>query len=177
MTRLVRQRRGVTPEMLGRYPDYDVLSQAEHWDAVTRRVVLDRVGNVPPFRFFDEREQATLTVLCDRLPARAVVWAVTGSKESRLIQPVHAFCDVPTAQAPAHAPRRLVTRFARRLARDTGRPLYVVAARRPPLVRIAADPGQVERVVVLHYTKLEESVVRRPLHRIRRRFAVYLVRM
>src|SRR5205823_14723542 len=125
---------------------------------------------------FDMREQAgalrALNALCDRLPNRAVVWAVTGSKESRLIQPVHAFCRVPTAQAPAHAPRRLVKRFARRLARDTGRPLYVVAARRPPLVRIAANPGQVERVVVLHYTKLEESVARRPLHRIRRRFAV-----
>ena len=54
---LPRQRAGITPQMHGRYPDFDVLSQADHWDEVTRRVVLDRVENVPPFRFFGEREQ------------------------------------------------------------------------------------------------------------------------
>src|SRR5436305_8500258 len=62
---LPRQRRGITPQMHGRYPDYDVLSQADHWDDATRRVVRDRVENVPPFRFFDEREQRTLTAFCD----------------------------------------------------------------------------------------------------------------
>ena len=49
---LPRQRRGRTPQMHGRYPDYDVLEQAEHWDRVTRKMVLDRVENVPPIRFF-----------------------------------------------------------------------------------------------------------------------------
>jgi hypothetical protein len=53
--------------MRGRFPDYDVLEQAGHWDEVTRRVVLDRVHNVPPFRFYNEREQATLGALCDVL--------------------------------------------------------------------------------------------------------------
>jgi Gluconate 2-dehydrogenase subunit 3 len=67
---LPRQRKGTTPQLHGRYPDYDVLSQADHWDAVTRRVVLDRVGNVPPFRFFDERERATLKPFCDQLTAQ-----------------------------------------------------------------------------------------------------------
>jgi hypothetical protein len=129
---------------------------------------------------FDMREQAgalqAMKVLCDRLPNRAVVWTIAGSKESRLIQPVHAFCRVPTAQAPEHPPRKLVRGFARRLQRE-GRPLYVIAARRPPLIRLAGSQGRVEQVVVLHYTKLEESVAHRPQHRIRRRFAVYLVRM
>jgi Gluconate 2-dehydrogenase subunit 3 len=42
-----------------------VLAQANHWDDVTRRVVIDRVENVPPFRFFDEGERATLKAFCD----------------------------------------------------------------------------------------------------------------
>ena len=67
---LPRQRAGVTPQMHGRYPDHDVLSQTSHWDEATRRVVLDRVDNVPPFRFFDERERASLEPFCDRLTAQ-----------------------------------------------------------------------------------------------------------
>jgi hypothetical protein len=62
---LPRQRAGVTPQMHGRYPDFDVLAQAGHWDERTRRLVLDRVENVPPFRFFDEDEQQTLKAFCD----------------------------------------------------------------------------------------------------------------
>jgi hypothetical protein len=64
---LPRQRRGITPGMVGRYPDFDVLEHADHWDDLTRKVVLDRVENVPPLRFFDEREAATLGALCDHL--------------------------------------------------------------------------------------------------------------
>ena len=41
---LPRQRRGRTPQMHGRYPDYDVLEQAGHWDPVTREMVLGRVA-------------------------------------------------------------------------------------------------------------------------------------
>ena len=29
---LPRQRRGTTPQMIGRYPDYDVLAAADSWD-------------------------------------------------------------------------------------------------------------------------------------------------
>jgi Gluconate 2-dehydrogenase subunit 3 len=67
---LPRQRRGITPQMYGRYPDWDVLEQQNHWDVVTRNVVLDRVQNVPPFRFFDERERETLKAFCDRVTAQ-----------------------------------------------------------------------------------------------------------
>lgn len=67
---LPRQRRGVTPQMVGRYPDYDVLAEADHWDEVTRRVVLDRVENVPPIRFFDAAEAATLKAFCDVVVAQ-----------------------------------------------------------------------------------------------------------
>src|SRR5205807_3588593 len=51
-------------------PDWDVLSQADHWDEVTRRVVLDRVENVPPIRFFDEAEARTLKAFCDVVTAQ-----------------------------------------------------------------------------------------------------------
>ncbi|MGH2880792.1 MAG: gluconate 2-dehydrogenase subunit 3 family protein [Solirubrobacteraceae bacterium] len=62
---LPRQRRGTTPQMRGRYPDYDVLGAAPHWDAKTRAVVLDRVANVPPIRFFNEEQSQTLSAFCD----------------------------------------------------------------------------------------------------------------
>ncbi|HEY3729318.1 MAG TPA: gluconate 2-dehydrogenase subunit 3 family protein [Solirubrobacteraceae bacterium] len=67
---LPRQRRGRTPQMHGRYPDYDVLEQADHWDPVTRQMVLGRVNDVPEIRFFSEREAATLSALCDVLTAQ-----------------------------------------------------------------------------------------------------------
>jgi hypothetical protein len=54
-----------------RYPDADILAQRGHWDAATRRVVLDRVHNVPPFRFFDERQRRTLEALCERIVPQA----------------------------------------------------------------------------------------------------------
>ena len=67
---LPRQRRGTTPQMHGRYPDYDVLEEARHWDEVTRRVVFERVENVPEIRFFDPLEAATLQAFCDVLLAQ-----------------------------------------------------------------------------------------------------------
>ncbi|HET7621890.1 MAG TPA: gluconate 2-dehydrogenase subunit 3 family protein [Gemmatimonadaceae bacterium] len=48
-----------------RYPDSDILAQREHWDDATRRVILDRVYNVPRFRFFDAHARATLLALCE----------------------------------------------------------------------------------------------------------------
>ena len=62
---LPRQRRGVTPQMHGRYPDYDVLEQQSHWDEVTRKLILDRVNDVPEIRVFEQAELETLTVFAD----------------------------------------------------------------------------------------------------------------
>jgi hypothetical protein len=67
---LPRQRRGTTPQMHGRYPDYDVLENAEHWDEATRAKVLPRVNDVPPVRFFDAREAATVEALTNVLTAQ-----------------------------------------------------------------------------------------------------------
>ncbi|MGZ4165466.1 MAG: gluconate 2-dehydrogenase subunit 3 family protein [Solirubrobacteraceae bacterium] len=67
---LPRQRHGRTPQMHGRYPDYDVLEQRGHWDSVTREMVLGRVQDVPPIRFFTAAEAATLAALCNVLTAQ-----------------------------------------------------------------------------------------------------------
>jgi hypothetical protein len=67
---LPRQRNGVTPQMHGRYPDYDVLDEINHWDEATKRVVLDRVDNVPPICFFTEPEARTLGTFCDVVMAQ-----------------------------------------------------------------------------------------------------------
>jgi hypothetical protein len=37
------QRRGITPQMIGRYPDYDVFEAAETWDPATARVIAERM--------------------------------------------------------------------------------------------------------------------------------------
>lgn len=66
----LEQIEGTTPQMVGRYPHYDVLTQVDHWDEVTRRVVLDRVANVPPIRFFDDAEARTLKAFCDIVTAQ-----------------------------------------------------------------------------------------------------------
>jgi hypothetical protein len=62
---LPRQRNGITPQMHGRYPDYNVLDEAGHWDELTRQVVLDRIEKVPQIRFFTREEAATLGAFCD----------------------------------------------------------------------------------------------------------------
>jgi hypothetical protein len=67
---LPRQRRGVTPQMRGRYPDYDALAAIEHWDERTREVVLERVQDVPELRFFDANEARTLRAFCDVVTAQ-----------------------------------------------------------------------------------------------------------
>ncbi|MEJ7875540.1 MAG: gluconate 2-dehydrogenase subunit 3 family protein [Solirubrobacterales bacterium] len=66
---LPRQRRGTTPQMHGRYPDLDVLEQAEHWDEPTRAVVLARLAP-PKLRFFDSDEARTLEAFCNTVMAQ-----------------------------------------------------------------------------------------------------------
>jgi hypothetical protein len=80
---LPRQRRGTTPQMHGRYPDYDCLEEADHWDELTRALVVDRVERVPQLRFFVDAEAATLEAFCDVVLAQ--------DAEPRI--PVLAFVD------------------------------------------------------------------------------------
>jgi hypothetical protein len=51
----------------GYYPGYRTLSQQKFWDAKTREVILDRVNNVPPIRFFTPEEARLLEAICDRV--------------------------------------------------------------------------------------------------------------
>jgi hypothetical protein len=62
---LPRQRRGITPQMHGRYPDHDVLADSPRWDPATREVVRARVEDVPSRRFFTKPEFACLCAFCD----------------------------------------------------------------------------------------------------------------
>jgi hypothetical protein len=49
----------------GYYPGFSTLSQQNFWDAKTRSVILDRVNNVPPIRFFTAEQAQLLTAICD----------------------------------------------------------------------------------------------------------------
>ncbi len=62
---LPRQRAGRTPQMHGRYPEYDVLEQAEHWDEVTRELLAARATETAPIRFFTDEEVRCLRPLLD----------------------------------------------------------------------------------------------------------------
>lgn len=79
---LPRQRVGTTPQMIGRYPDFDVLAAADTWDEATRKVVEARLRSDGHFRFFGPGEVPTLCSFCDvvlaqdaepRVPVAAMV--------------------------------------------------------------------------------------------------------
>ncbi len=66
-------------EQPGYYPGFSTLGQKAYWDAATRRTVLDRVENVPPFEFFSPTEQRTMLAVVarilpqeDRVPSRRI---------------------------------------------------------------------------------------------------------
>jgi Gluconate 2-dehydrogenase subunit 3 len=80
---LPRQRRGTTPQMHGRYPDFDCLDESGHWDELTRSVVTARLEQTLELRFFSEAEASTLAAFCDVILAQA--------SEPRI--PVLAFVD------------------------------------------------------------------------------------
>ncbi|OJU85392.1 MAG: hypothetical protein BGO11_07035 [Solirubrobacterales bacterium 70-9] len=122
---LPRQRRGTTPQGYGRYPDFDVLEQADHWDEATRRVVLGRVENLPPIRFFDEAEAATLGAFCDTVLAqdrepRIPVLAMVDAKLHAHQLDGYRHVDMPDdGQAWRQVARRLDAEAARRGAART----------------------------------------------------------
>ncbi|MGH3721267.1 MAG: gluconate 2-dehydrogenase subunit 3 family protein [Pseudonocardiaceae bacterium] len=60
----------MSPQMIGRYPDYDVLSTVDTWDAATRKVVLARLEPPGPMRFFTVEQVPTLRAFCDTVLAQ-----------------------------------------------------------------------------------------------------------
>ena len=80
--------RGRTPgSRPSRFPGFDVLDEADRWDAVTAGVVLARLTPSPELSFFTGVEQATAEALCDQLLAQ--------HEEPRV--PVAALIDVRLA--------------------------------------------------------------------------------
>ncbi len=51
----------------GYYPGYSTLGQQNFWDEATRQVILDRVTNVPPIRFFTGDDETLIRAIVDRL--------------------------------------------------------------------------------------------------------------
>lgn len=51
----------------GYYPGHSTLAQQDFWDEATRALVLARVHEVPPLRFFSPYEQPTARALFDRV--------------------------------------------------------------------------------------------------------------
>jgi hypothetical protein len=136
---LPRQRRGITPQMHGRYPDYDVLEQQRHWDEKTRGVVLDRVDNVPPLRFFDPAEAETLTALVDLAMAqdaepRIPVLAYVDEKLFKGELDGYQFFDMPDDRETWRRVARGLDEEARRLG-----------AERFSLLAVADQLGVVDR--------------------------------
>ncbi len=68
---LPRQQRGTTPQMIGRYPTYDVFDAVETWDSATRAVVDERMRlQGRTLRFFTADEEPTLRAFCDTCMAQ-----------------------------------------------------------------------------------------------------------
>jgi len=67
---LPRQTVGISPQMIGRYPDFDVLSAASTWDHATTSVVMARLAEPAPLRFFSAEEEPTLRAFCDTVMAQ-----------------------------------------------------------------------------------------------------------
>lgn len=68
---LPRQRRGTTPQMIGRYPDYDVFDAADTWDPATTKVIEQRM-QLPGRRlqFFTGDQEPTVRAFCDVVMAQ-----------------------------------------------------------------------------------------------------------
>ncbi len=64
------QQAGVTPQMIGRYPDFDVLTATDTWDHATKKVVLARLDPPGPMRFFTAEQEPTLRAFCDTVMAQ-----------------------------------------------------------------------------------------------------------
>jgi len=111
--------------MIGRYPDYNVLDNAENWDDVTRQVVTGRLSMTGPLRFFTAEEEPALRTFCD----------VTTAQDAEPRVPVAEMVDEKYADAKldgyryANMPRDTDTwRLALRGLDETARSRYGVEA-------------------------------------------------
>jgi len=118
---LPQQRNGTTPQMIGRYPDYDVLDNAENWDQATHEVVTARLRPYGPLRFFTAQEEPALRALCDVTTAqdaepRVPVAEMVDEKFAAGRLDGYRYADMP----PDPETWRLVLRGLDETARDRG---------------------------------------------------------
>ena len=135
---LPRQRRGTTPQMHGRYPDFDCLEHAAHWDSVTRRVVFARVAGEIGASFFSDPESRTLAAFCDIVLAqdaepRIPVLAMVGEKLAAGRLDGFQYADMPDDRETW----RLVAAGLDEVARRSGADSYASAA--APIQTSVAD--------------------------------------
>ena len=127
---LPKQRRGATPQMIGRYPDFDVLETADSWDEATKKVVLARLEPPGPLRFFTAEEEPCLRAFCDTVLAqdtepRVPVAEIVDGKLAAGRLDGYQYADMPDDRDTW----RLVLRAARR---DRVQPLRQGLVRRRP---------------------------------------------
>jgi hypothetical protein len=129
---LPRQRHGTTPQMRGRYPDYDVLDEVDHWDEATRAVVLARL-DTPELCCFDAAEADALRAFCDTVLAQDVeprvpVLEHVDAKLAAGRREGYQYADLPDDRDTW----RLAARGLDEAARDRGAASLAVA---PPAIR------------------------------------------
>jgi hypothetical protein len=78
----------VTGPATGRFPGFDAISQARHWDTVTAGLIAARTGPPPEPRFFTDAERASAAALLDQL---------TGQSDEPLAVPVAQMVDARLA--------------------------------------------------------------------------------
>jgi Gluconate 2-dehydrogenase subunit 3 len=90
----------------GYYPGYSTMRQNKFWDNATRELILKRVNQVPPIRFFTAEELPLITAICDRvLPQddRLPEWRIpiVNAIDERLFEnkiPGYRYEDMPCDQ-------------------------------------------------------------------------------
>jgi hypothetical protein len=107
----------------GYYPGFRTLEQQNFWDAKTREVVLDRVENVPPIRFFAAEERALMEAVCrhivpqdDRDPAHTI--PILPQIDKRLYDDTHdgyRFEDMPPDREAYRLGLQAIEEIARHL--------------------------------------------------------------
>jgi hypothetical protein len=87
----------------GYYPGFHTLDQQEYWDDATRAVVLERVHNIPPIRFFAGNRELAQAIFDrimpqdDRLPeTRIPILHYIDNRLSEGITDGYRFIDVPS---------------------------------------------------------------------------------
>lgn len=131
------------------YGNYDVLSQADHWDERTRGVILDRIGANAPRAFFSAEELRLVEALADRILPQPERDASLSIPVAELIDAALAadgtdgfrHDDAPWEQDAWHIGLAGIAQLAEE---RFGRPLWEVDATQQDALLTALDDGSAE---------------------------------